>query len=88
MLSSLEAALACRRFYLLAVIGLLLISPLAHAGEFKAFGPVSYQRGTGEPLTETTAFTVKDPTAPYVIRINNGGLTDGDLKRYHPPSSS
>ncbi len=81
MLSFLEAALAYRRFSLLAVIGLLLIPALAHAGEFTAFGPITHQRGTGTPVTETTTFSVKDPTAPYVIRINNGGLTDGEFEK-------
>lgn len=62
-----------RSIFFLTLFSLLLISPLAQAGEFNAFGPISYQRGTGTPITETTTFSVKDPTAPYVIRIYNGG---------------
>lgn len=58
---------------LVILASFLLIPTLAFAGEFSAFGPLSYQRGTGQPVTETTTFTVKDPTAPYVIRIYNGG---------------
>lgn len=70
----------CSIFFL-TLFSLLLISTLASAGEFNAFGPISYQRGTGTPVTETTTFTVKDPTAPYVIRINNGGLLDGEFEK-------
>ena len=70
----------CSIFFL-TLFSLLLISTLASAGEFKTFGPLSYQRGTGTPITETTTFSVKDPSAPYVIRINNGGLTDGEFEK-------
>lgn len=52
---------------------LLLISPLAQAGEFKVFGLATYQRDKGKPVIETATFSVKDPTAPYVIRIQNSG---------------
>lgn len=69
------------KVFILVIVLVLFISSLAQAGEFNAFGPISYQRGQGEPLTETTTFTVKDPTAPYVIRINNGGLLDGEFEK-------
>ena len=58
---------------LVLISSFLLIPTLAHAGEFTAFAPISYQRGTGAPVTETTTFSVKDTTAPYVLRIHNGG---------------
>ncbi len=70
----------CSIFFLI-LFSLLLVPALAHAGEFTAFGPITHQRGQGTPITETTTFTVKDPTAPYIIRINNGGLTDGEFEK-------
>ena len=65
----------------LTIILLIFDASLSFAGEFNVFGPISYQRGTGAPVTEITTFAVKDPTAPYVIRIHNGGLTDGEFEK-------
>ncbi|MBI5745505.1 MAG: hypothetical protein HZA13_00710, partial [Nitrospirae bacterium] len=73
--------MAYRKVFLLVLSVLIMTPALAHAGEFKVFGPLSYQRGQGAPVTKTTTFSVKDPTAPYVIRINNGGLTDGEFEK-------
>jgi hypothetical protein len=50
------------------------------AGTFIAFGPESYTRGSGTPVTVTNSFTVLNPNAEYTLQINNGGLIDGELK--------
>jgi RHS repeat-associated protein len=50
------------------------------AGTFIAFGPQSYQRGTGDPVTVTNSFTVLNPSTTYTLRINNGGLVDGEFE--------
>ena len=40
-------------------------------GTFIAFGPETYVRGTGEPVSITKTFSVADPNAGYLIDIEN-----------------
>jgi hypothetical protein len=51
------------------------------AGAFVVFGPESFTRGSGSPVTEAKNFTVLKPTTDYTLRISNGGLVDGELER-------
>src|SRR5215472_216896 len=46
----------------------------AAAGTFTPFGPQSYVRGTGAPVTVTNSFTVLNPTTQYTLQAFNGGL--------------
>jgi Glucodextranase, domain B len=46
------------------------------AGTFTAFGPQSYVRDTGTPVTVTNTFTVLNPNTQYTLRVHNGGLVD------------
>ncbi len=64
---------------------LIALPSTAAAGTFVAFGPENYVRGTGDPVPVTKSFTVLNPNTSYTIRINNGGLTDGE---FEPVSSS
>lgn len=54
---------------------------LAWAGTFTAFGPQSYTRSTGDPVTVTNTFSVLNPNTQYTLRVDNGGLTDSDTDR-------
>jgi PKD repeat protein len=58
----------------------LSVSPLL-AGTFTAFGPESFNRGSGSPVTETRNFTILNPNTEYTLRINNGGLEDGEFEK-------
>jgi len=46
------------------------------ATNFVAFGPQTYTRAHGRPVSISSDFTILDPTAPYWIRIANGGLRE------------
>jgi hypothetical protein len=54
---------------------------VASAGTFVAFGPETYLRGTGNPVTVTKTFSVFNPNTLYTLRIGNGGLVDGEFER-------
>jgi hypothetical protein len=53
----------------------MTITPAA-AGTFTPFGPKTYVRGTGAPVTVTNTFSVLNPNTQYTLRVHNGGLTD------------
>jgi hypothetical protein len=46
----------------------------AAAGTFTPFGPQSYVRTTGTPVTVTNSFTVVNPSTQYTLQAFNGGL--------------
>ena len=58
----------------------LSLASLSYAGTFVAFGPESYQRESGSPVTVTNNFTVLNPNTTYTIRINNGGLENSEFE--------
>jgi glucodextranase-like protein len=63
-------------FLLLALLG----AP-CFAGTFTAYGPQTYLRGTGDPVTVTNTFTVLNPNTQYTLRVHNGGLVDSNTDR-------
>jgi len=48
----------------------------AHAGTFSSFGPKTYVRQTGTPVTITDTFNVRNPNTQYTLHLVNGGLQD------------
>lgn len=60
-------------FPLITALSLALPS-FSLAGTFTAFGPQTFQRETGPPVTVSKTFTVLNPNTTYTLRINNGGL--------------
>ena len=63
-------------FLLLALLG----TP-CFAGSFTAYGPQTYVRGSGDPVTVTNTFTVLNPNTQYTLRVHNGGLVDSSTDR-------
>jgi hypothetical protein len=64
------------------IVALSLYAPsIGSAGNFTAFGPQSYQRQSGTPVTVTNNFTVLNPNTSYTLQIYNGGLTDGEFEK-------
>lgn len=59
----------------------LLASAPAAAGTFTAFGPETYRRDTGAPVTIVKSFSVLNPNTSYVLRVHNGGMEDGDFEK-------
>ena len=72
-------------FLLCAGLTLWLCAADSVAGTFTAFGPQTYERGTGEPVTVRNTFSVRNPATQYTMRVRNGGLVDGD---FEPVSST
>jgi hypothetical protein len=58
------------------VLLLALLGTPCFAGTFTAFGPQTYVRVTGDPVTVTNTFTVLNPNTQYTLRVHNGGLVD------------
>ena len=42
------------------------------SGSFTAFGPQTYTRGTGKPMTVTSTFAVPNPKTQYTMQLTNG----------------
>jgi hypothetical protein len=56
-----------------------LSTPL-QAGTWNAFGPKTYTRGTGAPVTVTDNFSVLNPSTQFTLHIMNGGLTNSSTE--------
>jgi RHS repeat-associated protein len=61
---------------LLAVCFFLSVGGAARAGTFTAYGPQTYTRGSGNPVTVTSSFAVLNPSTQYTLKAFNGGLQD------------
>lgn len=77
MTRPLPATKLCKpaRFVLFALL-IALFSSLAYAGTWVPFGPQTYVRGTGAPVTVTSVFSVLNPSTQYTLHVVNGGLGD------------
>ena len=53
---------------------LLAATSACIAGTWLPFGPVSYTRGTGDPVTVTNTFSILNPNTQYTLKAINGGL--------------
>ena len=62
-------------FALLALL-ISLFSSSAHAGTWVPFGPQTYTRDAGAPVTVTNTFSVLNPSTQYTLHVVNGGLGD------------
>ena len=63
------------------VVLLALLGTPCFAGTFTAYGPQTYVRATGTPVTVTNTFTVLNPNTQYTLRVHNGGLVDSSTDR-------
>jgi hypothetical protein len=64
----------CVRRRLAILLAILQAWPagLVSAGEFRVFRK-TYTRSTSSPSTETDRFSVLNPSAPWKVRLTNGG---------------
>jgi hypothetical protein len=60
-------------FALLAVF-IALFPSLGRGGTWVAFGPKTYTRGSGAPITVTDTFSLLNPATQYTLKAFNGGL--------------
>src|SRR5215471_4621785 len=69
---------AYRFCHVVLALGVLLTAGTTsvRAGTFTAFGPQNYTRGTGDPVTATSTFSVLNPNTQYTLKAFNGGLQD------------
>ncbi|MGH7831720.1 MAG: hypothetical protein ACREP8_16260, partial [Candidatus Binatia bacterium] len=75
-----RARLSYLSFFLTAAV-LISLPSAAFSGNFVAFGPQSYTRGSGSPVTVTNSFAVLNPNTTYTLKIYNSGLTDGEFEK-------
>ncbi len=61
---------------LAGLIVIALLSTTCLAGTWTAYGPRTYTRGTGAPVTVSDTFTILNPSTQYTLRVHNGGLLD------------
>src|SRR6266481_2070821 len=69
-----------RLFYRLpiAVLAFLVVGSIpVRAGTFTAFGPKTYVRQTGTPVTVTDTFSAVDPSVHYSLRVTNSRAASG-----------
>jgi RHS repeat-associated protein len=64
------------RFLLSIFLSVAFFSATGWSGTFTVFGPQTYVRGSGSPVTVTTNFTVLNPNTQFTLRVHNGGLVD------------
>jgi RHS repeat-associated protein len=62
-------------------LALLIFGIPALAGTFNTFGPQSYTRTAGAPVSVSNTFSILNPSTQYTLRVDNGGLTDSDVDR-------
>src|SRR6266446_1976769 len=63
----------------LLALCLLSFSSISLGGTFVAFGPVTYVRSTGAPVTVMNTFTVLDPTTTFTLTIANSGISSASV---------
>lgn len=71
----------CVRLSLMLTLCNLGLPNSMFGGTFTAFGPQSYVRDTGAPVTVTNTFSILNPNTQYTLRVDNGGLIDSDTDR-------
>jgi hypothetical protein len=57
-----------------STLTMLLLPCLSFAGTFTAFGPTTYTRTTGAPVTVSKTFSILDPTTQYTLHIQDSGV--------------
>jgi YD repeat-containing protein len=62
-------------YFLLLSVAPLLSPQITQAAEFYVFGPESFKSGYSYGAVSRT-FSVIDPSARYILRVYNGGVTD------------
>jgi hypothetical protein len=55
---------------------LILLALPSWAGTWNTFGPKSYTRPSGSPVTVTDTFSVRNAGVQYTLHLQNGGLQD------------
>jgi hypothetical protein len=66
-----------RRALSLLLLAIALTSIAGVAAESVVFGPETFRRDTGPPVTATRTFTVTRPERPYVLRVRSDGVASG-----------
>ncbi|HEX5433640.1 MAG TPA: hypothetical protein VFY05_05340, partial [Candidatus Angelobacter sp.] len=64
------------RFLLAVTFSVAFLSATGWSGTFTIYGPQTYVRNTGDPVTVSNTFTVLNPNTQFTLRVHNGGLVD------------
>ena len=62
------------------ILNLVFAATAALANEYVVFGPQTYTRATGTPVTVTNTFRVNHPTPPSTLRVTNHGITSAEIQ--------
>ena len=76
MLFNDPSSIRALKAFLTACFFLIALPALIWAGEFTAFGPKSFMRETGAPVSVTDNFLALNPNTDFILRVYNGGLQD------------
>ena len=60
--------------YVFTALLIAIFPSICYAGTWVAFGPVTYTRASGSPVTVTNTFTLLNPATTYTLKAFNGGL--------------
>ena len=63
------------------LLSLFVWIPSSWSGTFTVFGPQTYTRDSGNPVTVTSNFSVFNPNTTYTLEIQNGGLVDDEFEK-------
>jgi RHS repeat-associated protein len=58
-----------------SLLTFIALATQAFAGTFTAFGPKTYTRQTGDPVTVSSSFSVLNPNTEYTLHIQNSGVS-------------
>src|SRR2546428_12203986 len=77
--STVEGICVRRRALSLLTLAIALTSLVSVAADTVVFGPQTYRRDAGPPVTVKKTFRVQNPAPQYTLRVTNHGVTSGEI---------
>src|SRR2546426_157525 len=77
--STVEGICVRRRALSLLTLAIALTSLVSVAADTVVFGPQTYRRDAGPPVTVKKTFRVQNPAPQYMLRVTNHGVTSGEI---------
>src|SRR2546428_9555478 len=77
--STVEGICVRRRALSLLTLAIALTSLVSVAADTVVFGPQTYRRDAGPPVTVKKTFRVQNPAPQHMLRVTNHGVTSGEI---------
>src|SRR2546428_6658153 len=77
--STVEGICVRRRALSLLTLAIALTSLVSVAADTVVFGPQTFRRNAGPPVTVKNTFRVQNPAPQYTLRVTNHGVTSGEI---------